>query len=235
MVSSEPTTVPGEPVECSVVVPLYNEESVVRKLHEALSAVMQRQGLAYELILVNDGSNDGTGKVLEELARADEHVLFVDLRRNFGQTTALQAGLDHARGDIIITMDGDMQHDPHEIPLFLEELAKGYDIVSGWRSRRRDNFFLRRVPSRTANWLLMKVSGVQLHDFGTTFKAYRRAVLEGVHLYGEMHRFVPALSPGWGRASPRSPSRIRAAAAAAATTAWAALSASPWMCLCCAS
>jgi glycosyltransferase involved in cell wall biosynthesis len=177
----------------SIVVPFYNEEAVVQKFYDRLSLVMRNMGEPYEVVLVNDGSRDGTGALLEQIALADEHVVFVDLRRNFGQTTALQAGFDHSQGEVIIAMDGDLQHDPHEIPLFAEKIKEGYEIVSGWRVRRRDRFITRRLPSRVANWLLAEVSGVDLHDFGTTFKAYRRDVLDGVHLYGDMHRFVPAV------------------------------------------
>jgi glycosyltransferase involved in cell wall biosynthesis len=127
-------------------------------------------------------------------------VAVVKLRRNFGQTLALAAGFDHARGHYIIAMDGDLQHDPADIPMFLERLAEGYDIVSGWRKRRIDNLWLRRIPSRCANWLMAHLSGVDIHDFGTTFKAYRREVLEGIPLYGELHRFIPALA-SWQGAS----------------------------------
>ena len=199
MESSLPITAGSEPaaeaaaVKYSVVVPFYNEQDIAAKLHGRISRVMRHIGEPYEIILVNDGSTDATADVLERIALDDEHVLFVDLRRNFGQTTALQAGLDHARGEVLIAMDGDLQHDPYEIPLFIRKIDEGYDIASGWRVRRGDSLFLRRLPSRIANWLLAKVSGVKLHDFGTTFKAYRRSVLEGVRLYGEMHRFVPAV------------------------------------------
>jgi len=177
----------------SVVVPFYNEADIARKLYDRISRVMRRVGGEYEIVLVNDGSRDGTGQVLEEIAAGDDHVTFVDLRRNFGQATALQAGFDHAAGAVIIAMDGDLQHDPYEIPLFIKKIDEGYDIASGWRVRRGDNLLMRRIPSRIANILLAKVSGVALHDFGTTFKAYRREVLEGVRLYGDMHRFVPAV------------------------------------------
>jgi glycosyltransferase involved in cell wall biosynthesis len=180
-------------VRYSVVVPFYNEEAVVEKLYGRVARVMRHVGLPFEMVFVNDGSRDGTGAILERLARRDGRVTFVDLRRNFGQTTALQAGLDQARGEVLIAMDGDLQHDPYEIPLFLKKIDEGYDIASGWRVRRGDSFLLRRLPSRIANWLLAKVSGVKLHDFGTTFKAYRRSALEGVRLYGDMHRFVPAV------------------------------------------
>ena len=202
MTSSLPTTggckTPDGPaaasgIKYSVIVPFYNEEGIAEKLYGRITRVMRHIGKSYEIVVVNDGSRDGTPAILERIARQDEHVLFVDLRRNFGQTTALQAGLDHACGDVIIAMDGDLQHDPYEIPLFIRKIDEGYDIASGWRVRRGDNFIMRRLPSRIANWLLAKVSGVRLHDFGTTFKAYRREVLEGVRLYGDMHRFVPAV------------------------------------------
>ena len=154
---------------------------------------MSKLDKSYELVFVNDGSSDGTAELTAQIAREDQHVVFVDLRRNFGQTTALQAGFDYCRGEVIIAMDGDLQHDPYEIPLFIEKINEGYDIASGWRVRRGDNFIMRRLPSRIANWLLAKVSGVDLHDFGTTFKAYRRQVLADVRLYGDMHRFIPAI------------------------------------------
>jgi len=177
----------------SVVVPFYNEQDIVAKLHGRIARVMRRVGGECELIYVDDGSEDETPAILERIAGEDERVQVLLLRRNFGQTTALQAGFDRARGEVIIAMDGDLQHDPYEIPLFIDKLNEGYDIASGWRVRRGDNFLMRRLPSRIANWLLARVSGVKLHDFGTTFKAYRREVLEGVRLYGDMHRFVPAV------------------------------------------
>ena len=181
------------PVKYSVVVPFYNEAEIAEKLCARIARVMEQMAASYELIVVNDGSTDGTGEALERIARGDGHVLFIDLRRNFGQTTALQAGFDHSRGEVIIAMDGDLQHDPYEIPFFAEKIDEGYDIASGWRVRRGDSLLMRRIPSRVANWLLAKVSGVALHDFGTTFKAYRREALAGVRLYGDMHRFVPAV------------------------------------------
>ena len=138
--------------------------------------------------------------LLREIAAVDSRVTVVKLRRNFGQTAGLAAGFDHARGEYIIAMDGDLQHDPADIPLFLEKIAEGYDIVSGWRKNRVDNFWLRRIPSRCANWLMAKLSGVDIHDFGTTFKAYRRDILNQVPLYGELHRFIPALA-SWHGAS----------------------------------
>ena len=177
----------------SIVVPFYNEETIVEELYRRIVRVMKHVGLSYEMIFVNDGSKDATPEVLEKIAAADSRVTFIDLRRNFGQTTALQAGFDQARGEVIIAMDGDLQHDPYEIPLFIKKIDEGFDIASGWRIRRGDNYLMRRFPSQIANGLLAWVSGVKLHDFGTTFKAYRRGVLEGVRLYGDMHRFVPAV------------------------------------------
>jgi len=192
MDSSTPTIEADRP-RTSIVVPFYNEEASARRLCERIARVMRHVEGPYELVVVNDGSTDGTGAILEQVAREDPRVVFIDLRRNFGQTTALQAGFDHARGDVLVAMDGDFQHDPYEIPLFLRKIDEGYDIASGWRVRRGDSFLWRRLPSRVANWLLAKASGVRLHDFGTTFKAYRREVLADVRLYGDMHRFVPAI------------------------------------------
>ena len=185
----------AEPVRpaYSIVVPFYNEQDVVEKLHGRIGRVMKHVGKSYELIYVDDGSQDDTPAILERIAEEDDRVTVLLLRRNFGQTTALQAGFDQTRGEVIIAMDGDLQHDPYEIPLFIKKIDEGFDIASGWRVRRGDNFLTRRLPSRAANWLLAKASGVKLHDFGTTYKAYRREVLEGVRLYGDMHRFVPAV------------------------------------------
>jgi glycosyltransferase involved in cell wall biosynthesis len=154
---------------------------------------MSATGRSFELVLIDDGSEDDTLKLLKSLAEKDGRVIVVELRRNFGQTPALAAGFDVARGRIIVSMDGDLQHQPEEIPNFLEKLDQGFDIVSGWREKRVDNFLVRRLPSRIANWLASKLSGVPIHDFGTTFKAYRRELLEELNLYGEMHRFIPAL------------------------------------------
>ncbi len=184
---------PEPTIKYSIVVPFYNEESIVEDLYRRIVRVMKHVGGTYEMIFVNDGSRDATPKLLERIAMDDPRVTFVDLRRNFGQTTALQAGFDRCAGEIVIAMDGDLQHDPYEIPLFIKKIDEGYDIASGWRIRRGDNYFMRRFPSMIANRLLAKVSGVNLHDFGTTFKAYRREVLDSIRLYGDMHRFVPAL------------------------------------------
>jgi glycosyltransferase involved in cell wall biosynthesis len=184
----------------SIVVPLHNEHENVTDLYDRLKAVMESNGESFELVLVDDGSTDNTFNLLREIAAVDSRITVVKLRRNFGQTAGLAAGFDHARGEYIIAMDGDLQHDPADIPIFLEKIAEGYDIVSGWRKRRIDNLWLRRIPSRCANWLMAKLSGVDIHDFGTTFKAYRREILEQVPLYGELHRFIPALA-SWHGAS----------------------------------
>jgi glycosyltransferase involved in cell wall biosynthesis len=182
----------------SIVVPFHNEEDSVTALYDRLKDVMEHVGESFELVFVDDGSNDRTCRLLEEIAAVDSRVLVVKLRRNFGQTSALAAGFDHAEGEFILAMDGDLQHDPAEIPLFLEKLEEGYDVVSGWRKERIDNFVMRRIPSRCANWLMAKLSGVDIHDFGTTFKAYRREVIHNIPLYGEMHRFIPALASWYG-------------------------------------
>ncbi|MFT4111809.1 glycosyltransferase family 2 protein [Silvibacterium sp.] len=182
----------------SIVVPFHNEEENITAMYDRLKAVMEQVGDSFELVLVDDGSSDRSYKLLEEIAAVDSRVLVVKLRRNFGQTSALAAGFDHAQGDFILAMDGDLQHDPAEIPNFLEKLEEGYDVVSGWRKERIDNFVMRRFPSRCANWLMAKLSGVDIHDFGTTFKAYRREVIHNVPLYGEMHRFIPALAAWYG-------------------------------------
>jgi glycosyltransferase involved in cell wall biosynthesis len=182
----------------SIVGPFHNEEENVTALYARLKQVMEQVGETFELVLVDDGSSDRTYKLLEEVAAVDSRVLVVKLRRNFGQTSALAAGFDHASGEFILSMDGDLQHDPNEIPNFLEKLEEGYDVVSGWRKDRIDNFVMRRIPSRCANWLMARLSGVDIHDFGTTFKAYRREVIQNIPLYGEMHRFIPALASWYG-------------------------------------
>ena len=182
----------------SIVVPFHNEEPNVIEMYGRLHAVMQALDRHYQFVFVDDGSTDLTHKLLKEVALIDPHVTVVKLRRNFGQTGALAAGFAHSTGDYVIAMDGDLQHDPSEIPAFLEKLEQGYDIVSGWRSHRIDNLFLRKIPSRCANWLMAKLSGVNIHDFGTTFKAYRGDLLRQLPLYGEMHRFIPAIASFYG-------------------------------------
>jgi glycosyltransferase involved in cell wall biosynthesis len=182
----------------SIVVPFHNEEENVTTLYDRLKAIMEQVGETFELVFVDDGSRDRTYRLLEEIAAVDSRVLVVKLRRNFGQTSALAAGFDHSQGEFILAMDGDLQHDPEEVPNFLAKLEEGYDVVSGWRVARLDNVFMRQIPSRVANWLMAKLSGVNIHDFGTTFKAYRREVIQNIPLYGEMHRFIPALASWYG-------------------------------------
>jgi glycosyltransferase involved in cell wall biosynthesis len=182
----------------SIVVPFHNEQENVTVLYDRLKGVMEASSETFELVFVDDGSNDLTFHLLSEIAAIDSRVTVVKLRRNFGQTSALAAGFDHASGEYIIAMDGDLQHDPSDIPAFLEKIAEGYDIVSGWRKERIDNFVMRRIPSRLANWLMAWLSGVEIHDFGTTFKAYRRELINQVPLYGELHRFIPALASWYG-------------------------------------
>ncbi len=176
----------------SILVPVYNESGNVVELHQELDRVLRDFAQGYELIFVDDGSTDGTASLLATIQDSDpEHVRVAFLRRNCGQTAALSAALDLSRGSILIPMDGDRQNDPADIPRLLEKLNEGHDVVSGWRKHRHDTFITRKVPSWIANRLVARISGVALHDFGCTMKAYRRRVLEGVRLYGEMHRFIP--------------------------------------------
>ena len=188
------------PIRYSIVVPFYNEQENIPPLYVKLTEVMDAIGERYELVFVDDGSKDKTFKVLSDIYEHDPRVNVVQLRRNFGQAPALKAGFDFARGEVIISMDGDLQHDPDEIPRFLEKIEEGYDLVSGWRISRTDHWLMRQLPSRIANKMMAKLSSVDLHDFGTTFKAYRREVLSEIHLYGELHRFIPALA-SWAGAS----------------------------------
>lgn len=181
-------------MDLSVVIPIYYEEENIRPLYEAVTAALDPTGLSYEIITVDDGSGDGSFAVLKELALADKRLRVIRFRRNFGQTAAMAAGFEAARGAVIIPMDGDLQNDPADIPLLLEKISEGFDVVSGWRKDRQDAFINRTLPSRIANGLISRMTGVHLHDYGCTLKAYRREVLEGIGLYGEMHRFVPALA-----------------------------------------
>ena len=181
-------------MQLSIVIPVNNEADNLRLLHGSLqNALANLPALHWEVVYVDDGSSDGSIEVLEELANDDkEHICLVELRRNFGQTAAIAAGLDYAQGDTIILMDADLQNDPADIPMMLEKIDQGYDVVSGWRVDRQDTFITRTLPSRIANWLISIVTGVHLHDYGCTLKAYRREVIKGFRLYGEMHRFIPA-------------------------------------------
>ena len=177
--------------DLTITIPIYNELDNLDTLHARTTEALRGMGRSWELIFVNDGSTDGSATKLDAIAVNDPNVVVVHLARNYGQTAALMAGLDQARGDIIVPMDGDMQNDPSDIGRLLAKLDEGYDVVSGWRKDRQDHAIKRNLPSRLANTLISRVSGVPLHDYGCSLKAYRRSVLDGVKLYGEMHRFVP--------------------------------------------
>jgi len=181
----------------SVIIPLYNEEENLPLLYEKLKEYLESLKKEYEILFVDDGSADRTLSILEEIQAKDNRVVVLSLRRNFGQTAAFAAGFDFARGDIVVTMDGDLQNDPVDISKLLE-LIKDHDLVSGWRKKRKDPFFSRRLPSLVANWLISKVTGVKLHDYGCSLKAYRRDVIKNLKLYGEMHRFIPAVASWYG-------------------------------------
>jgi glycosyltransferase involved in cell wall biosynthesis len=176
----------------SLIIPVYNEQDTLPFLFDAIYAVMQPINQSWEVILVDDGSLDNSLSILQEYAQKDpRHVRAISFRRNFGQTAAIAAGLDYAQGETIVLLDADMQNDPADIPMMLAKLDEGYDLVSGWRKSRKDNALTRNFPSMIANWLISRVTGVHLHDYGCTLKVYRRDVLEGFRLYGEMHRFIP--------------------------------------------
>lgn len=175
----------------SVLVPLFNEGGNIKPLYRKLKEVLDREGASYEILFVNDGSTDDTGKILEEIHGTESHVVVINFKRNSGQTIALSAAIDYARGEILIPMDGDLQNDPEDIPRLIEKIDKGYDVVSGWRRKRKDPLLRRRIPSIMANWIISWISGVKLHDYGCTLKAYKRDLLQNIKLYGEMHRFIP--------------------------------------------
>ena len=181
-------------INLSIIIPVLNEEENLQTLYDRLTSSLARIKKSYELIFVDDGSTDRSFEILRRLAQIDLKVRVVRFRRNFGQTAAMSAGFDHARGEVIIPMDADLQNDPLDIERLLHKLDEGYDIVSGWRADRQDGFILRRLPSILANSLIAKLTGVHLHDFGCTLKAYRREVIENINLYGELHRFIPVLA-----------------------------------------
>jgi len=185
-------------MKLSIVIPVYNEEENIPKLYEELKAVLEKLPYDYEIIFVDDGSTDRSYEILKEISQKDKKVKVIRFRRNYGQTAAMYAGFQHAEGDVIITMDGDLQNDPRDIPKLLEKIEEGYDIVSGWRKNRKDNFLTRTLPSKVANWLISKVTGVELHDYGCTLKAYRKEVAKNYRLYGDMHRFLPAVAKSFG-------------------------------------
>ncbi len=181
----------------SIVAPFYNEEENIEPLYKALKSVMDAEAGDYELLFVDDGSTDRTLHLLEQLAQVDSKVKVLSFRRNFGQTAAFAAGFDHAKGDVIVTSDGDLQNDPKDSPKLLSLIGE-YDIVSGWRRKRNDPFIRRRLPSMIANWLISRVTGVKLHDYGCSLKAYKADVVRNINLYGEMHRFIPAIANWYG-------------------------------------
>jgi len=182
----------------SVVVPVYNEASVIGQLIDRIRAAMASLSeYELEIILVDDGSSDESLSIMKRFASQDRSIKVVELMRNYGQTSALSAGVDYAEGDIVVTMDADLQHFPEEIPHFLAKIEEGYDIVCGWRKERKENI-TRRLPSSTANYIIRKISGIDIHDFGTTFRAYRQEVMKKIELFGDMHRFIPALASRWG-------------------------------------
>jgi len=178
----------------SIVIPVFNEEENLRRLYEEIIAAGNKLPMPFEIIFVDDGSRDGSFRTLRDIQAKDRRVKVIKLRKNFGQTAALSAGFDYARGEIIITLDADLQNDPSDFPLLIQKIEEGNDIVSGWRLKRRDRFITRRLPSITANWLISKITKVKLHDYGCTLKAFRREVVKNIKLYGEMHRFIPAIA-----------------------------------------
>jgi len=186
------------PVDISIVIPVYNEEDNLKELHAKLIDVLPSITENYEIIFVDDGSTDNSFNILKELNKKNKKVKAIKFRRNFGQSAAISAGFDYSKGDVIITMDGDLQNDPRDIPKLLEKIYEGYDIVSGWRADRKDPFLTKKLPSKFSNWLASRLTGVKLHDFGCTLKAYRREVVENINLYGEMHRYIPALASWMG-------------------------------------
>jgi glycosyltransferase involved in cell wall biosynthesis len=181
-------------MDVSVIVPIFNERDNLRALHAEIVSALRSTGRSYEIIYVNDGSTDGSREVLRELHGEDADVRVLSLRRNFGQTAALAAGFEHADGAIVVTIDGDLQNDPADIPRLLEKIDEGYELVTGWRKVRRDGFWLRRAPSLAANWLIRMSTNVRVHDYGCMLKAYRSDIARGLRLYGEMHRFIPAIA-----------------------------------------
>ncbi len=190
--SDEPT------VDISVVVPVYNEEESVEPLYAQLTAALEDMGRSYEIVVVDDGSRDRSFDILRTLHERDPRLRVIRFRRNFGQTPAFAAGFAAARGQIVITIDADLQNDPCDIPKLVERIDDGYDVVSGWRLKRQDALVSRKLPSRAGNWLIGRVTGVRLHDYGCSLKAYRREVVKNVNLYGELHRFIPAVASGYG-------------------------------------
>jgi glycosyltransferase involved in cell wall biosynthesis len=200
----------GEHIQLSVILPVYNERENVPLVHEQVTAALEELRRPYEIIYVDDGSTDGSYAALEQLAKQDKRVVVIRFRRNFGQTAAMSAGIDHSQGDVIVLMDADLQNDPADIGRLMQKIDEGYDVVSGWRKHRKDKFLKRKLPSKIANGLISRVTKVRLHDYGCSLKAYRREVLDGVRLYGEMHRFIPAYASWAGAAITEIPVNHRA-------------------------
>lgn len=188
----------AERLDLSVIIPVFDEEDNLTPLYLALKPVLEGLGKSFEIVFVDDGSKDGSERVLRALNARDPSCRVIRFRRNFGQTAAMAAGFTHARGDVMITLDADLQNDPNDIPTLLKKVDEGYDVVSGWRIRRKDKFVTRRIPSICANWLISRITGVRLHDYGCTLKAYKREVAQNIELYGEMHRFIPAIASWMG-------------------------------------
>ncbi len=188
----------AEGVKLSVVIPLFNESENLDGLYRELSASCHSLGLSCEIVFVDDGSTDNSFSILKELEAGDRRLKIIRLRRNFGQTAALSAGFDYARGDIVITLDADLQNDPADFPVLIRKIEEGYDIVSGWRLKRKDRLISRRLPSLVANWVISRITKVKLHDYGCTLKAFRKEVIKNIKLYGEMHRFIPAIASNMG-------------------------------------
>lgn len=181
-------------MKISVVIPIYNEEENIQTLYDKLKVSLEKPGLDYEIIFVDDGSTDNSLEILKKIQKNDTKVIVISFRRNFGQTPAFSAGIKYSTGDVIITMDGDLQNDPEDIPKLINVLEKGFDLVSGWRKDRKDSFINRKLPSMIANWLISKVTGTRLHDYGCSLKAYRADLIKKIKLYGDLHRFIPALA-----------------------------------------
>lgn len=185
-------------MDISVIIPVFNEEKNVKPLYEQILDSMERMGVSFEIIFIDDGSIDNTFKILRDIHNKDKRLKVIRFRKNFGQTAAISAGFDYSKGNIIITLDGDLQNDPGDMPLLVEKLNEGYDIVSGWRYKRKDPFFRRRLPSMIANRLISFITNVKLHDYGCSLKAFKKDVIKNIRLYGEMHRFIPAVASWMG-------------------------------------
>lgn len=181
-------------MDVSIVVPIHNEEENLRKLATEIRNAMGQTDYAYEVLLVDDGSRDRSVEIIRDMIQEDAHLRLVELRRNYGQTAAMQSGIEHASGDVIVTLDGDLQNDPADIPMMLSHIEQGYDLVHGWRKDRKDSLVSRKLPSRIANWIISKTTGFPIHDLGCTLKAIRRDIATELHLYGEMHRFIPIIA-----------------------------------------